>query len=323
LRHLVISGQSNAPAAIREAVAALSAGELVALPTETVYGLAADAQSGEAVAKIFQAKGRPRFNPLICHVTDIAMARRYGVLGAHAEKLAEKFWPGPLTLVVPLAADAPVHSLVTAGLKTIALRAPRGIARDVVAAFGRAVAAPSANLSGRLSPTRAEHVIEQLGEKAVLVLDTGPSAVGLESTILSLAGESPRLLRPGGIPVEDIEAALGEKIKRARAGDAVAAPGMLASHYAPMLPLRLNATSVEPEEALLTFGDARVNGGEKAKAASNLSARGDLLEAAANLFGHLDELDRSGAAGIAVVPIPEQGLGEAINDRLRRAATRR
>ena len=320
MRRLILDA-TNREAAIAEAVAALEAGELVALPTETVYGLAADASNGEAVARIFQAKGRPRFNPLICHVTGVEMARRYGKFDARAEKLADKFWPGPLTLVVPLVADALVHPLATAGLKTIASRAPRGVAREVVAELGRAVAAPSANLSGRLSPTRADYVIEQLGDKIALVLDAGPPVVGLESTILSLASASARLLRPGGIPAEDIEAVLSEKVARVQAGDTISAPGMLANHYAPLLPIRLAATSIEPGEALLTFGETKVRGADQAKAVRNLSATGDLVEAAANLFGFLDELDRSGASGIAVFPIPSEGLGEAINDRLRRAAT--
>ncbi len=240
-----------------------------------------------------------------------------------AEKLAEEFWPGPLTLVVPLAGGAPVHPLVTAGLPTIALRMPRGPAHDVIAALGGALAAPSANLSGRLSATRAEHVIEQLGGKVALVLDAGPCTVGLESTIVSLAGEKPVLLRPGGVPAEAIETALGEKLTRASTGDPVTAPGMLQSHYAPRLPLRLGAKSVAPDESLLAFGQAHVPGAEQAVGMRNLSRTGDLVEAAANLFTFLAELDASGAAGIAVAPIPSEGLGEAINDRLKRAAAPR
>jgi L-threonylcarbamoyladenylate synthase len=320
VRHLVLT-DANRSAAIAETEAALRAGKLVALPTETVYGLAADAANGIAVARIFEAKGRPRFNPLICHVTGIAMARRYGVFNARAEKLAEEFWPGPLTLVVPLENAAPVHPLVTAGLPTIALRAPRGIAQKVIEKIDRALAAPSANPSGRLSPTRAAHVIEALGDKIALVLDAGPCAVGLESTIVSLAGEAPVLLRPGGVPAEAVEAALGEKLKRAAAGDPVAAPGMLQSHYAPRLPLRLDVTAVAPGEALLAFGSARPPGSPVAT--KNLSPSGDLVEAAANLFAFLAELDRSGAAAIAVAAIPHEGLGEAINDRLARAAAPR
>jgi L-threonylcarbamoyladenylate synthase len=250
------------------------------------------------------------------------MARRYGAFDSDAERLAEAFWPGPLSLVVPLADGAPVHNLVTAGLRSVALRAPRGTAQAVIAAFGGALAAPSANLSGRLSPTRAEHVIEQLGDSVALVLDAGPCTVGLESTIVSLAGDAPRLLRPGGVPAEAIEATLGAKIRRARAGDSVSAPGMLTSHYAPRLPVRLNATSVAPDETLLAFGDARITGADHARAVRNLSPSGDLVEAAALLFAYLRELDTSDASAIAVAPIPSEGLGEAINDRLRRAAAR-
>jgi L-threonylcarbamoyladenylate synthase len=319
VRHLIVD-EHNLADAVSEAAAALRAGELVALPTETVYGLAADAANGEAVARIFAAKGRPRFNPLICHVTDAAMAERYGVFDARAQKLAAAFWPGPLSLVLALAADAPVHPLVTAGLSTIAIRAPRGPAQAVIAAFGGALAAPSANLSGRLSPTRAEHVIDQLGDRVALVLDAGPCRVGLESTIVSLAEDEPRLLRPGGVPAEAIEAALATHLARATTGDAVTAPGMLASHYAPRLAVRPNATSVEPGEALLAFGDTVIEGADRAVAIRNLSRSGDLTEAAASFFAALAELDASGASAIAVAPIPESGLGEAINDRLRRAA---
>jgi L-threonylcarbamoyladenylate synthase len=322
VRHLVLTA-ANHRQAVAEAVAVLRGGGLVALPTETVYGLAADAANGEAVARIFAAKGRPRFNPLICHVTGIDMARRYGLLDARAARLAAKFWPGPLSLVVPLLADAPVHALATAGLSTIALRAPRGIAADVIAVFGGALAAPSANRSGRISPTRAEHVVVELGGAVALVLDAGPCAVGLESSIVALTGEAPTLLRPGGVPAEAIEAALGARLARASEGDPITAPGMLASHYAPHLPVRLEAASVSPGEALLAFGEARIPGAERAVALRNLSPSSDLIEAAASLFAFLGELDRSGAAAIAVMPIPHHGLGEAINDRLRRAAAPR
>jgi L-threonylcarbamoyladenylate synthase len=322
MRRIFLTGSNNAEAAA-DAAAVLRAGELVALPTETVYGLAADAANGEAVARIFAVKGRPRFNPLICHVTDIDMARCYGRLDGRAEKLAEGYWPGPLTIVVPLTDNAAVHPLVTSKLPTIALRVPRGPAREAIAELGRALAAPSANRSGRLSPTRAEHVIEQLGESVSLVLDGGPSTIGLESTIVSLAGNTPKLLRPGGIPVEEIEAVLGAAVARATARDAIEAPGMLASHYAPRLPLRLDASHVEPGEALLAFGPARLPGAEGVTAVRNLSPRGDLVEAAANLFAALAELDESAASRIAAMPIPHHGLGEAINDRLNRAAAKR
>ena len=319
----LILDDTNLGQAAEQAALVLRGGRLVALPTETVYGLAADAANGEAVARIFEAKGRPRFNPLICHVTGTEMARHYGRLDARAEMLAETFWPGPLTLVMPLVDAAPVHPLVTAGLATVALRAPRGAAQAVIEAFGGALAAPSANRSGRLSPTRAEHVVEQLGTAVSLVLDAGPCAVGVESTIVSLLGEAPRLLRPGGVEAEAIEAVIGARLLRTGSGDPVIAPGMLASHYAPRLPVRLDAQSVEPGEALLAFGAADISGTECAAAVRNLSAEGDLVEAAANLFASLAELDRTGASAIAVMPVPEFGLGEAINDRLRRAAAPR
>ncbi len=322
VRHLVPSDH-NQGQAVAEAAALLRAGALVALPTETVYGLAGDAANGTAIARIFAAKGRPSFNPLICHVADLDMACRYGELDRRAEDLALAFWPGPLSLVVPLKAGAPVHPLATAGLSTVALRAPRGVAHAVIEAFGGALAAPSANRSGGLSPTRAEHVIEQLGDAVALVLDTGPSPVGLESTIVSLAGETPKLLRPGGVPARTIEEALGAKLERATTADPVTAPGMLQSHYAPRLPVRLDALSVASFEALLAFGVDAVPGTERALAVLNLSPSGDLVEAAANLFAYLGELDRSGAARIAVQPIPHEGLGEAINDRLSRAAAPR
>lgn len=319
MRHLILT-ESNVADAARQAAETLRRGELVALPTETVYGLAADASNGEAVARIFAVKGRPRFNPLICHVTDVAMAQHYGVFDARARQLTRSYWPGPLSLVLPLAEGAPVHPLVTAGLSTIALRAPQGPTQAVISAFGGALAAPSANSSGRLSPTRAEHVIEQLGDAVALVLDAGPCTVGLESTIVSLAARDPCLLRPGGLPAGVIEATLGAKLQRTASGDAVSAPGMLASHYAPRLPIRLNAACVQPHEALLGFGDVSVDGAERATAVRNLSPAGDLVEATTNFFAYLAELDHSGASAIAVAPIPSEDLGEAINDRLRRAA---
>jgi L-threonylcarbamoyladenylate synthase len=322
MRHIVLN-ETNTAAAAQEAAALLRRGKLVALPTETVYGLAADAANGDAVARIFAAKGRPRFNPLICHVSDLAMAERYGRFGNRAKRLAKKFWPGPLSLVVPLAPDAPVHPLAIAGLPTIALRAPRGPARTVIEVFGGALAAPSANRSGRLSPTRAGHVIGQLGDAVAFVLDAGPCAIGLESTIVSLSGDTPRLLRPGGIVAEAIEAVLGTELEYATADDPISAPGMLASHYAPRLPVRLNAASVEPGEALLAFGDADIPGAGSAAATRNLSPTGDLIEAAANLFAFLQELDATGALAIAIMPVPHDGLGEAINDRLARAAASR
>ncbi|HEX2257828.1 MAG TPA: L-threonylcarbamoyladenylate synthase [Afifellaceae bacterium] len=304
-------------------IAALSDGRLVAIPTETVYGLAADAANGRAVARIFEAKGRPRFNPLICHVDGLVMAERLAALGDRAGRLVEAFWPGPLTLVLPLKEGAPVHPLVTAGLGTIALRAPRGVVRELIGRYGGALAAPSANRSGRLSPTRSEHVVAELGEAVAYIVDAGPCPVGLESTIVSLDGERPRLLRPGGIAAEELEGILGESLVRLGAGAQVVAPGMLASHYAPRAALRLNARTIKPGEALLAFGPDLPSGAERAAVVRNLSPIGDLAEAAANLFAHLADLDASGAARIAVAPVPAKGLGEAINDRLARAAAPR
>lgn len=315
------------PATLAEAVTVLGRGGLVAVPTETVYGLAADATNGLAVARIYEAKGRPRFNPLICHVCDTAMARRYGCFDADADRLAAAFWPGPLTLITPLAPGAgpPVSSLVTAGLDSIGLRLPAtDITRRIVAELGRPLAAPSANQSGRVSPTTAEAVVEELGDAVDLVLDAGPCPVGLESTIVACLDGAPRLLRPGGVPAEQIEAILGCALMRGSGdGDTPRAPGMLASHYAPNARLRLDATDVYPGEALLAFGPDLPKGAGAAVKMLNLSKRGDLTEAAANLFSHLRALDRSGARTIAVMPVPGHGLGEAIRDRLARAAAPR
>ena len=310
-------------AAVQDACAVLTAGGLIGMPTETVYGLAADAANGEAVARIFAAKGRPQFNPLICHVSGFEMAARYAAFNEQAERLAAEFWPGPLTLVVPLAEGSQVHLLATAGLPTVAIRAPQGLAADIIRAFGRAIAAPSANRSGRISATRAEHVVDQLGDRVALVVDAGPTRIGVESTIVSLTASEPILLRPGGVPTDAIEMLLGVALKRASSGDPVSAPGMLASHYAPSLPLRLDAAALRPGEALMAFGPVGMPGQENANAVRNLSRRGDLIEAAANLFAYLAELDRSGASAIAVMPVPSHGIGEAINDRLRRAAAPR
>jgi L-threonylcarbamoyladenylate synthase len=304
-------------------LAALRAGELVAIPTETVYGLAADAANGRAIARIFEVKGRPRFNPLICHVDGLAMAERLAVFNKRARQLAKAFWPGPLTLVLPRRADAPVHPLVSAGLPTIAVRAPQGVSRELIGRFGGPLAAPSANISGRLSPTRAEHVLADLGDQVAHIVDGGPCRVGLESTIVALGDGPPRLLRPGAVPAEAVERVLGEELARPQHGGPVAAPGMLASHYAPRAALRLDVREVQASEALLAFGPDLPSGAEKAVAIRNLSPSGDLAEAAANLFAHLAELDLNGAGRIAVAPIPCHGLGEAINDRLRRAAAPR
>lgn len=301
---------------IARAAAALRAGEIVAIPTESVYGLAGDASNPVAVAAIFAAKGRPAFNPLIAHVLDLDAARREAQFCAVAERLAAAFWPGPLTLVLPRAPGGVVCDLACAGLASIAVRAPSHlVARALLNLVGRPLAAPSANRSGRLSPTEARHVIDELGE-GIPVLDGGRCSAGVESTIVALTpGEPGRLLRPGAIARAAIEVIAGP-LTAASAGP-IAAPGMLASHYAPNARLRLNATAPVAGEAYLGFGAYHVAGHE------TLSARGDLQEAAGRLYALLRALDSTGAETIAVAPIPEEGLGEAINDRLRRAAAPR
>jgi L-threonylcarbamoyladenylate synthase len=309
------------PAAIAEAGAILRAGGLVAFPTETVYGLGADATRGETVAKIYAAKERPQFNPLISHVPDLAAAERLGVFNADARALAEAFWPGPLTLVVPAAPGCIVSDLARAGLDSVALRVPaHPVAQALLRAAGVPVAAPSANRSGRVSPTHAGHVMGDLDGRIDCVLDGGPTQVGVESTIVACVGDDVRILRPGGVAREEIERVLGRKVAAAQADAAITAPGMLASHYAPNARLRLDAVSIEKDEAVLDFGGRFAN----VQAASfDLSPAGDLAEAAANLFAFLRALDATGAETIAVAPIPHEGLGEAIRDRLQRAAAPR
>ncbi len=315
-----MSDRQARAAGIAAAVAALRDGRLVGLPTETVYGLAADAGNGRAVAGIFAAKGRPRFNPLIVHVGSLAEAERIAVFSDVARTLAKAFWPGPLTLVLPRREHAAIADLVSAGLDTIAVRVPaHPVAREVLAAFGRPVAAPSANRSGHVSPTTAAHVAADLGHEVACILDAGPAEVGIESTVIELSGDEAILLRPGAVARADIERALGQKLGMPADPTKVTAPGMLASHYAPKAALRLDVTEARDGEALLAFGPKPPPGAEGAKAVRNLSEAGDLAEAAANLFAALRDLDGRSAA-IAVMPIPEQGLGEAINDRLRRAA---
>ena len=306
------------PEAIRQAARAVARGDIVAFPTETVYGLGANALDGTAIAKVFAAKERPRFNPLIVHVLGLAEAEAYALLDGTAQKLAEAFWPGPLSLVLNKRAGCRIADLVTAGLDTIALRAPaHKVARALLAEVKLPIAAPSANRSGRISPTTAAHVEAELGERPAMILDGGPCPLGLESTVVSLAGPAPTLLRSGALPREVIETLLGQRLAEAKAGARPASPGQLATHYAPDTPLRLGATTVHNNEALLAFGPDAPPG---ALATINLSASCDLKEAAAKLFGALRELDRAGAATIAVMPIPGNGLGEAINDRLQRAA---
>ena len=294
-------------ASIKEAARLILAGDVVAVPTETVYGLAADATNPEAVARIYETKGRPSFNPLILHVPDLQAAERVAELSSSLRELAGEHWPGPLTLVAPIRADSGIASLATAGLNTIAVRVPRHPAMQaLLRGVGRPLAAPSANASGSISPTRAEHVFKSLGSRIALIVDGGPCDGGIESTIVAETGGELRLLRPGLIVIPGA--------KTVSAGS-IEAPGQLASHYAPGKPLRLNATIAAPGEYLIGFGSLEGN--------ANLSASGDLVEAAAQLFDLLHRADNSEQARIAIAPIPNDGLGDAINDRLRRAATPR
>ncbi|RED52232.1 L-threonylcarbamoyladenylate synthase [Aestuariispira insulae] len=300
---------------IAAAAKALRAGELVAFPTETVYGLGADATNDHAVAGIYEAKGRPSFNPLIVHLPSAREVARYAEMTEIGHKLADRFWPGALTLVLPRLKKDRLSKLVSAGLDTVAVRVPaHGGARDLLRVADRPIAAPSANASGRLSPTEAAHVAASLGEKVTMILDGGPCKVGVESTIIDASGDRPTLLRPGGIAVEAIEDCLGVTLLRAASDDhAPKSPGMLSSHYAPGLPVRLNVTEPNAGEAWLGLGDCP-------SATLNLSPSGDLREAAANLFIMLHQLDNPRFSAIAIAPIPETGLGLAINDRIRRAS---
>jgi L-threonylcarbamoyladenylate synthase len=308
-----------AATALEQAAALLRAGELVAFPTETVYGLGGDATNDESVAAIFAAKGRPRFNPLIVHLSRADEAEKIAQIDSRAALLMQRFWPGPLSLVLRRAPQCKVSLLASAGLDTLALRVPsHPLAIELLRSVGRPIAAPSANRSGRISPTTADHVLSELGGRIAAVLDGGPCRVGIESTVIDLTGKTPLVLRQGGVAAEEVEALLGPLAAPA-GGEAPRAPGMLASHYAPNLPLRLDATSVEAGEALLAFGPDSPSG---AKETLYLSKSRDVREAAANLFTMLRAVDRADFTAIAVMPIPEQGLGRAINDRLRRAATR-
>lgn len=305
--------------ALDQAAALLRAGKLVAFPTETVYGLGGDATSDESVAAIFEAKGRPRFNPLIVHLSRPDQAEKFAQIDNRAALLMQRFWPGPLSLVLRRAPRCPISLLASAGLDTLALRVPaHPLALELLRRVARPIAAPSANRSGRVSPTTADHVLSKLDGHIAAVLDGGPCRVGIESTVVDLTGKTPLLLRPGGIATEELETLLGP-LAMPSAEDAPRAPGMLASHYAPSLPLRLNATSVDAGEALLAFGPDAPSGAAETRW---LSKSADVEEAAANLFAMLRVVDRTDFTAIAVMPIPEHGLGRAINDRLRRAATR-
>lgn len=312
--------------AIAEAARIINDGGLVAMPTETVYGLAADAANGLAVARVFEVKGRPRFNPLIVHVTGTDAARALADFNDAAKKLAGAFWPGPLTLVLRRKPDAPISDLVTAGLPTLAIRVPaHPVAQSLLSACERPLAAPSANRSGHVSPTTAAHVEADLAGRIDMILDGGPSEVGIESTVIDVTGGRAVVLRPGGISADAIASALCTTKDRitfepANQGGAPKSPGQLASHYAPRARLRLNVKTPRPGEAVLAFGpEVPVHSGDMV----NLSETGDLREAAANLFAALRTLDASGCKSIAVLPIPGEGLGEAINDRLLRAAAPR
>jgi L-threonylcarbamoyladenylate synthase len=313
--------------AIADAALCLANGGLVAFPTETVYGLGADATNGTAIARLYAAKGRPSFNPLIAHVFDLAAAKRLTVFDAAADRLAAAFWPGPLTLVLQKRASCPVADLATAGLDSIAVRVPHHrVALGILNRLGRPVVAPSANRSGHVSPTTAQHVLEDLGGRIDFIVDGGPAPVGLESTIVACL-DRPMLLRPGGLAREAIERVLREPLDDPPAGsvdpEAPIAPGMIESHYAPRARLRLEVDRINPGEALLAFGAKLPPGSEHAAMVLNLSPGGDLVEAATNLFSDLRTLDRADIATIAVMSIPQEGLGEAINDRLARAAAPR
>jgi L-threonylcarbamoyladenylate synthase len=299
-------------AALREGAMLIRAGESVAVPTETVYGLAADATNADAVATIYAAKGRPSFNPLIVHVTDRRMAGAMADFGPVASLLADRFWPGPLTLVLPLKSGSGIAPAVTAGLSTVALRVPAHPAmQGLIRESGKPLAAPSANRSGGISPTRAEHVLASLGGRIPLILDAGPTSEGLESTIAAPEDDHIRLLRPGTITAAMLADAAGVPV-RSSDGGKIEAPGQMSSHYAPVKPLRLNALQAEPGEYLIGFG--------LMPCTFNISPEADIAEAAANLFAALHLADASAATGIAIAPIPEEGIGVAINDRLRRAA---
>jgi L-threonylcarbamoyladenylate synthase len=323
--------KSATKATITEAAAIIKSGGLIGMPTETVYGLAADATNGQAVAKIFEAKGRPQFNPLIIHCLNTEQAQTYAIFDDRALKLAAAFWPGPISMILKKINNCQISELATAGLDTVCVRVPNHpVALQLIESSGAPLAAPSANASGTISPTTPAHVSDSLGNKVDMILAAGASRVGLESTILDLSGPAPVILRPGAVTAEDIESVIGEKVSYdLNPTDKPKSPGQLLRHYAPSIPLRLNAVDVMPGEALLAFGSIKfmgVRGVGSAKdmreeSLKNLSEYGDLFEAAANLFAMLKMLDRPDHTGIAVMNIPNTGLGIAINDRLMRAAS--
>ncbi|MBG78557.1 MAG: threonylcarbamoyl-AMP synthase [Alphaproteobacteria bacterium] len=322
----IIAANQNA---IEQAATILKEGGLIGMPTETVYGLAANALDGKAVARIFEAKGRPSFNPLITHFGRARDIEPYAEMDERAKALAQKFWPGPLTMILKRKTNCPISDLVTAGLPTLAVRVPdHKAAQDLIRAAGVPLAAPSANPSGTLSPTSAAHVARTLGDKVDLVLAAGSSRIGLESTVIDLSTEQSIILRPGGITPEELEETLGHKLHIAEQSDDIKSPGQLLKHYAPKTPLRLNAVDLNPDEALLAFGSTKFMGIKGGGAATNLpedmirnlSETGDLHEAASNLFTMLHDMDAHNHRAIAVMSIPDIGVGIAINDRLKRAA---
>lgn len=316
----ILSIADSEDKALRDAIILLEQAKPIAIPTETVYGLAADATNPDAVTSIYETKGRPQFNPLICHMSDLDMAMIYANFDTLSLKLAEAFWPGALTIILPLKKKCGIHKLATAGLDSVGIRVPKGFASKLIASFGKPLAAPSANSSGKISPTTAQHVQDDLGSKIDLILDQGSCDLGVESTIVKVDGDDVYLLRPGGIAAQDIESVICKPLIRIGENTKIEAPGMLKSHYAPNARVRLNATTALPEEILITLGDTNIQG---ALATFNLSQSGDLKEAAHNLFDMLIMADKLGADMIAVAPIPNEGLGEAINDRLKRAAAPR
>ncbi|MFK7902823.1 MAG: L-threonylcarbamoyladenylate synthase [Nitratireductor sp.] len=311
-----ISVKNDAKNAIEEAVQHLRTGSVVAIPTETVYGLAADATNGLAVAKIFELKNRPSFNPLICHVDGLEMAQQYGEFNALAQKLAEAFWPGPLTLVVPIAKTSDAHELVTANLDSIGLRHPKGTSAKIISALGKPLAAPSANRSGKISPSTAHHVASEFSGTDLLIIDEDACSVGLESTIVKIEDQRLTLLRPGGISKVEIENATGLKVELPSINTKILAPGMMKSHYAPNAKVILNCEECAEDAGWLGFGEKAFS----AKAGLNLSKSASLIEAASNLYSYLRQIDDMGVETICVAPIPEHGMGIAINDRLKRAA---
>lgn len=319
----IISINQNKSQALSQALTCLGNGKPIAIPTETVYGLAADATNPDSITSIYETKGRPSFNPLICHMSDLQMAKLHADFDDVSLKLASHFWPGALTLVLPLKPKSDIHKLATAGLSSVGIRVPEGFAAELIGQFGNPLAAPSANLSGKISPTTAQHVAQDLGQSIDLILDGGACEHGVESTIIKIEDGKAHLLRPGSIAAEDIETVIKQKLIRVGADSEIEAPGMLTSHYAPNARLQLNVTGIEPGDVLIKFGNQPVDGEQDASQIFNLSPAGHLKEAAHHLFDMLIKADQLKPNKIAVCAIPYEGLGEAINDRLKRAAAPR